>query len=82
MSDLWNDICIPLYEGKCVLCLEPGSHPHHIIPVGLGGTDDEDNIAPLCTDCHTMVHHVGATSMERIIRERARVVRKAFADGN
>jgi len=32
-------------------------HAHHIIPVFAGGSKyDEDNVIPLCADCHIQVH--------------------------
>jgi len=38
---------------KCCLCREQlVNHVHHIIPENKGGTDDEENAAPLCGTCH------------------------------
>lgn len=42
----------------CVLCHKPcGTHIeiHHINPVSKGGTNDFDNLIPLCLDCHAEV---------------------------
>lgn len=39
----------------CVLCLGYATSEHHIVPKSAGGSDTEDNKAPLCTDCHNMV---------------------------
>lgn len=39
---------------KCCICQRPSVslEAHHIIPQADGGTDDEDNAAPLCPTCH------------------------------
>ena len=29
---------------------------HHIVPLERGGLDIESNLAPLCYECHTLVH--------------------------
>jgi 5-methylcytosine-specific restriction enzyme A len=44
-------------EPLCRDCLAKGMYvassvPDHIIPLSLGGTDDDDNIRCLCKDCH------------------------------
>ena len=38
---------------------------HHIIPESEGGTDSENNLAPFCTECHSLVH--GKMSMTKNI---------------
>jgi hypothetical protein len=37
---------------KCCRCTEIGVDIHHIIPQAQGGSDDIDNAAPLCQNCH------------------------------
>jgi len=37
---------------RCCRCQKIGIDVHHIIPEGLGGSDDFDNAAPLCQNCH------------------------------
>lgn len=37
---------------RCCRCQNIGIDIHHIIPQKDGGTDDEDNAAPLCQNCH------------------------------
>ena len=37
---------------QCCRCREIGVDIHHIIPQAQGGTDDIDNAAPLCQNCH------------------------------
>ncbi len=48
-------------QGKCQLCGKEfskgnGSHIHHIIPRGKGGTDREKNLALLHERCHKKLH--------------------------
>ena len=37
---------------QCCRCREIGVDIHHIIPQAQGGSDDIDNAAPLCQNCH------------------------------
>jgi HNH endonuclease len=37
---------------QCCRCHEIGVDIHHIIPQAQGGSDDIDNAAPLCPNCH------------------------------
>lgn len=37
---------------QCCRCREIGIDIHHIIPQANGGTDDINNAAPLCQNCH------------------------------
>jgi len=37
----------------CCRCHNIGAHVHHIIPQEYDGSDDIDNAAPLCPNCHT-----------------------------
>jgi hypothetical protein len=32
-------------------------HVHHIVPLGKGGTNKQDNLKTLCRDCHHSIHH-------------------------
>lgn len=55
-------------EHKCYNC---GSTTdtlelHHIVPLGLGGTNNPSNIVPLCGKCHDLVH---GTTHERMGKE-------------
>jgi len=38
---------------QCCRCREIGVDIHHIIPQAQGGTDEIDNAAPLCQNCHS-----------------------------
>jgi hypothetical protein len=37
---------------RCCRCHEIGIDIHHIVPQAQGGSDDIDNAAPLCQNCH------------------------------
>ena len=37
---------------RCCICREMGVEIHHIVPSAQGGSDDEDNAAPLCPNHH------------------------------
>ena len=37
---------------RCCRCQSIGMHVHHIIPEKNGGSDDIENAAPLCQNCH------------------------------
>jgi len=41
-----------LADFRCCRCREIGIDIHHIIPQAEGGSDDIDNAAPLCQNCH------------------------------
>jgi 5-methylcytosine-specific restriction endonuclease McrA len=43
-------------KGRCVACGKPGSEVHHVTMRSLGGKDDPDNLALLCSSCHTETH--------------------------
>jgi len=44
----------------CRACDIPGpSQAHHIQTRGAGGPDTLDNLMPLCSNCHHMVHRMG-----------------------
>ena len=44
----------------CTKCVNCGSDEniqlHHVVPLVLGGTNNIDNIVPLCEDCHSKIH--------------------------
>lgn len=35
---------------------------HHILPINQGGTNDDSNLATLCSDCHQAAHNGSKTS--------------------
>lgn len=52
---------------RCCVCHSFGVDIHHILPQAEGGSDTEDNAAPLCPSCHELY---GANPQKRkVIRE-------------
>jgi hypothetical protein len=45
---------------SCLVCGRMGCDPSHVTSVGAGGNDTEDNVMPLCRDCHQRWHFLGA----------------------
>lgn len=45
---------------KCKTCKKESSslEKHHILPKSLGGTDCEDNLISICSNCHEKIHDV------------------------
>ena len=54
----------------CEICnMESASEVHHIIPLSVGGTDDETNYISLCFGCHANEHnHNAKYSKEKLIQ--------------
>ena len=53
---------------KCCLChIHWATHVHHIKPESVGGTDEEDNAAPVCPTCHDL--YGGNPDKRKFIRE-------------
>ena len=48
------------FKSRCIVDLKPHSTLHHILPKSLGGLDEEDNLVPLCYECHDRIHKSGA----------------------
>ncbi len=55
----WMAICAHMMRKQpwCMACLArgvytPGRQTDHIVPLSLGGTDDESNLQRLCNPCH------------------------------
>ena len=49
-----------MYKGKCQLCGFNGNiYIHHIRPIHYGGTNDLNNLACICGNCHYTVHNNG-----------------------
>ena len=41
---------------RCVNCGGSSHELHHIVPLALGGTNNDSNIIQLCSPCHGLVH--------------------------
>lgn len=54
----------------CCWCLDRRNkvEVHHIVPLAEGGSDDEDNAAPLCGSCHNL--YGGNPDLKKEIRQR------------
>jgi 5-methylcytosine-specific restriction enzyme A len=37
----------------CVACGAEATDVHHVLPLRMGGTNDEENLEPLCHSCHS-----------------------------
>lgn len=56
----WNSLRHFIFNrdgNRCVIC---GSainlHCHHIVPIGLGGSNSPKNLVTLCDYCHSLIH--------------------------
>ena len=47
---------IEFHGTTCRICGESPVEYHHLIPLALGGVDEDRNIIPLCEHCHKIVH--------------------------
>ena len=47
-----------LYGSRCIICLRPANHLHHLLPKSAhpSYSDDVDNLCPVCGTCHTKIH--------------------------
>lgn len=57
------DRCDVIY---CVICGQVATNLHHIKYRGQGGTDEPNNLAPLCYYCHASHHDIGTPTTEEI----------------
>lgn len=69
---------------RCCRCYEIGIDIHHIIPQAQSGSDDIDNAAPLCQNCHD---RFGANPEKRKEITQMRdhwyeIVKEKYGDGN
>ena len=61
------------FNNRCIIDFKQYYDVHHILPKSLGGTDDEDNLVPLCFDCHEKIHASGANNwIEYLIELRGK----------
>jgi len=60
----WKDLFLFIYENKCFGCGKSGKDVEltkdHIIPISNGGTDNIENLAPLCRSCNSSKGNKGA----------------------
>lgn len=83
-SDIATDVCMDLYQRRCVNCSRVAHHVHEIIPRSHGGDVFHwTNRVPLCYVCHDTVHRKGGASQyKNVLRLKAveRLV-KLYASG-
>lgn len=81
--DISRDVCMDLYQNRCVNCLRAAHHVHEINPRSHGGDKFHwTNRVPLCHECHDTVHRNGANKYKNALRLKAveRLV-KLYASG-
>ena len=68
----WRALC-GFYEQTCLRCLRTDRPltPDHIVPLAWGGSDDIDNIQPLCQPCNSAK---GARSAEDYRQPQSRML--------
>jgi len=78
-----TDEVFDYYQGRCVSCfVEPSVTIHHIVPRSKKPADyDEfDNLAPLCSGCHDLVHRSVVSSAGWVRQNRKRLVQLLYGD--
>ncbi len=55
-------------------------HVHHIVPIALGGSNEESNLSVLCVGCHSKVH--GGTKLIELAKTNSNVGRKKKYEAN
>jgi len=72
----WNRMRFKIfsyYNYNCKMCGKYSKndlHLHHIIPVGCGGNHHSDNLVPLCSKCHELVHSGNYNGPYLILKRR------------
>lgn len=64
-----KEILLDLF-GRCEICgydYKPSLQIHHIIPLSNNGSNDIDNLALLCPNCHALVHSLMSDSARKIM---------------
>ncbi|MBX6752743.1 MAG: HNH endonuclease [Thermorudis peleae] len=46
-------------QPRCRFCGAPATEVHHIVPLARGGTNEPWNLAPVCRECHRLLHRGG-----------------------
>lgn len=69
------------YGRRCVVCLAPAVHLHHLLPKSSWPSyrDDIRNLCPLCDTCHHSVHTTKTLRVwSEYLHKRMEVVRNAY----
>ena len=48
----------------CFQCNAPGQMVHHLIPLAMGGGNEDSNLITLCNACHTVIEKQGKNNKE------------------
>ena len=69
----------------CVNCGRVATQEHHIVPIILGGRDIPSNRAPLCDECHGLIHSVtfgaGDISHSELVKRGIAKKKEAIKNG-
>lgn len=68
--------------GKCAVCGDKFDVVHHIVPRHEGGTDELDNLIPLCNRCHSYAHDGNYFNNNGINPEIKTVLQKRISEIN
>lgn len=61
------------HEEKCTKCGSTiGIELHHKISLTKGGSNEETNLIPLCSKCHTALHNLDRSELTKVGIEKAR----------
>lgn len=75
---------LELFDYRCGLnpAHKAGKTPHHILPRGVGGKDELENLIPLCPECHGKIHQEGTRKWREKLEAnlRQQLQRKGFLD--
>lgn len=68
------------YDHECIFCgMAEEKHQdqhgrsldvHHLVPSSAGGSDDVDNLVPLCRDCHNTMEATQGKAMKEIAEQK------------
>ena len=64
---------------NCQYCGGDTEHVHHLIPIAVGGDNRENNLIPLCLECHGKIHNKDFSNwkeLQRIGIEKAKAAGK------
>lgn len=65
----------------CESCGRIATEVHHVVPISLGGTDDEKNYVAYCRYCHMQAHkgNMSISELTRIGIDEARHSKKPYS---
>ena len=70
----WRTLAKRVYGSRCVVCgFDPIVEVHHLQPRSQGGSDEIENLVPVCPNHHAMAH-LGLLSVEELVKARAMLI--------